>query len=481
MAKGLNIEENLLFEKKHSLDCDIKDIDTSNIGIETRSDLDLPNIAESEVVRHFVRLSQKNYSIDTGFYPLGSCTMKHNPRLNEKVARLDGFADLHPMQPSSTSQGALELMYELQDWLSELSGLPAISLNPAAGAHGEMAGIMIVKKYHDINSNNKKYIIVPDSAHGTNPATAKMCGYDIKTVPSTKDGTVDIDKFKELVDGDVAGMMITNPNTCGIFEYQIDVIADILHKHDALLYCDGANFNAIMGKAKPGEFGVDVMHFNLHKTFSTPHGGGGPGSGPIAVTEKLRSYLPLPVVDKEDDSYILNHDVKHSIGRIKGFQGHFGMFVRALSYMKSLGKDGLKQASEDAVLNANYILHHLKNDFDVPFDNFCMHECLLTDKFQKKYDVTTHDIAKTLIEEGMHPMTVYFPLIVQGAMLIEPTETETKESIDHFIEVMKKIANIARNDSGSLKNNPVSTPRKRLDEVKAARNPILTFDEINQV
>lgn len=472
--RGLNFEENLIFEKESgdSSGVDFADVQLKNIrtGQGERKSIGLPNLSEPQVVRHFVRLSKQNYAIDNGFYPLGSCTMKHNPRINEKLARLPGFAAIHPLQEAETVQGALELMYNLQNWLSELSGLPGVTLNPAAGAHGELAGMMVIRKAHEAKGSARKVVLVPESAHGTNPATAAACGYETKEVAANKNGTIDIDAFKAALNDNVAAVMLTNPNTCGLFEPDAKQVADLIHKIGGYFYCDGANFNAIVGKVRPADFGVDVMHFNLHKTFSTPHGGGGPGSGPIAVAKELIPYLPVPLVQKHGDKYVLLDESSASIGRLKGFQGQFGMFVRALSYMKSHGADGLKQVAEDAVLNANYILSQLKDDYYVPFAGTCMHECLLTDKFQKEHHVTTNDIAKTLIEYGFHPMTVYFPLVVQGAMLIEPTETETKASLDRFIAVMKHIASQTKNGNGeSFTQNPVSSPRKKIDEVKAVK------------
>lgn len=479
-SRGLNFEENLIFEKESGDESgvDLREVDLPSlrIGVAARDKIGLPNLSEPQIVRHFVRLSQKNYSIDSGFYPLGSCTMKHNPRINEKVARFPGFANIHPLQDDSTVQGALELMYGLQEWLAELSGLPAVTLNPAAGAHGELAGIMVIRKRHEAKGNSRRVVLVPESAHGTNPATAAFCGYTTREITATKEGTVDIDAFKNALNEDVAALMLTNPNTCGLFEGKAQEVADLLHKNGSYFYCDGANFNAIVGKVKPGDFGVDVMHFNLHKTFSTPHGGGGPGSGPIAVTEELRPHLPIPYVVKQGDRYVLQKDSEATIGRIKGFNGQFGMFVRAYSYIMSHGADGLKQVAEDAVLNANYILSQLKDHYHVPFKGTCMHECLLSDKLQKEQGVTTHHIAKTLIEYGMHPMTVYFPLVVQGAMLIEPTETETKASLDRFINVMKMIAVETKNGNGEqFTHNPVSTPRMQLDELTAAKKPHLVW------
>ena len=479
--RGLNVEENLLFEKGTNGACGVDLPEPANTPLRTgapaRDKVGLPEVSEPQVMRHFVRLSKLNYAIDTGMYPLGSCTMKHNPRLNEKIARHPGFAQIHPLQPESTMQGALELIYNLEQWLCKLSGLSAATLNPAAGAHGEFAGIMVIHKAHEAKGRLRKTVLVPDSAHGTNPATAVACGYETKTIPSTKEGLVDVDAFKNALNDDVAALMLTNPNTCGLFEPNAKEIADVLHKAGAYFYCDGANFNALVGRVRPADFGVDVMHFNLHKTFSTPHGGGGPGCGPIAVSKELAPYLPVPKIVKHGDHYHLVNEDPNSIGRLKGFNGQFGMMVRALSYMMSHGADGLRQVAEDAVLNANYILSQLRDLYHVPFPDVpCMHECLLTDKLQKDKGVTTMDIAKTLIEYGIHPMTVYFPLVVQGAMLIEPTETETKSSLDHFIDVMKMIAKETAAGKGeAMHDNPVSTPRKRLDEVGAARNPVLKW------
>jgi glycine dehydrogenase subunit 2 len=487
---GLHYDEPLLWEKSQ---CDHPGVDlpepsgeSLRTGQTARDYIGLPQISEPETVRHFVRLSTKNYSIDSGFFPLGSCTMKHNPRLNERMARLPGFAHIHPMQPDESVQGALKLVHELQQWLAELTGLPGVCLTPAAGAHGELAGIMTIARAHELKGNtHKKVILIPDSAHGTNPATASMCGFQIRVIPTRETGRVTLAAFEEaLGDGkDIAGMMVTNPNTCGLFERDINAIADRLHEAGGYFYCDGANFNALVGKIRPVDFGVDVMHINLHKTFSTPHGGGGPGSGPICVSKELQLYMPKPIVTYRNGSYQLEaeSDRETSCGRIKGFQGQFGMHVRALTYMMSHGSDGLRQVSEDAVLNANYILAQLKNDFHVPYDGPCMHECLLTDKIQKESGVTTLDIAKALIEHGLHPMTVYFPLVVQGAMLIEPTETESKDSLDRFVCVMKEIAaDVKKGDTAKFHDYPVSAPARRLDEVKAAREPQLRWKGENQ-
>jgi glycine dehydrogenase subunit 2 len=484
-SRALNYEEPLLWDYTQNEASGVDLPRTKNTPLRTgqgaRAEIGLPQLKEPQVLRHFVRLSTKNFSIDTGFFPLGSCTMKHNPRLNEKMARLDGFANIHPMQPDCTVQGALELMFTLQNWLGELTGLREVCLTPAAGAHGELAGIKTIKRAHEMNGQGHRTIILcPDSAHGTNPATAAMCGYEIRVIPTKENGCVTLEAFKEaLGDGqNIAGMMVTNPNTCGLFEMDIKICADLLHEAGGYFYCDGANFNALVGNIRPADFGVDVMHINLHKTFSTPHGGGGPGSGPICVNEKLAAYLPYPIVLKTENGFKLekSDDRPTSFGRLRGFQGQFGMFVRALTYMMSHGADGLRQVSSDAVLNANYILAHLKEDYHAPFgDRTCMHEVLLTDKIQKESGVTTIDIAKTLIEYGIHPMTVYFPMVVSGAMLIEPTETESKETIDRFIAVMKMIAKDVRaGDTEKLHSYPISSPRRRLDEVKAARQPILT-------
>ena len=489
--RGLNYEENLLWEKEHSEHSGVDFPELKNIpirtGMDIRDDIGLPQLSEPQVVRHFVRMSTWNYSIDHGFFPLGSCTMKHNPRLNEKVARMKGFAHIHPMQPVSTAQGALELMHDLQNWLAELTGLPGVCLAPAAGAHGELAGMMTIKRAHESQGNeHKKIILAPDSSHGTNPATAVMCGFEVRSIPTADTGRLSVEAFKEALyrtddeGADIAGMMVTNPNTCGLFETDMLEISELLHAVGGYFYCDGANFNAIVGKARPAGFGADVMHINLHKTFSTPHGGGGPGSGPICCTEELAQYMPVPTVIKGDDgAYTLETSDERptTLGQLKAFQGQFGMFVRALSYMMSHGADGLRQVSEDAVLNANYILSQLSDDFHAPYGGQpCMHECLLTDKKQKEHGVSTLDMAKALVEYGYHPMTVYFPLVLAGTMLIEPTETESKDAIDRFIATMKDIASDVREgDTEKFHNFPQSTPRKRLDEVKAARNPILRW------
>jgi glycine dehydrogenase subunit 2 len=494
--RALHYEETLLWEKERS---DRSGVDMPapagtplHTGQEPREKIGLPQVSEPQALRHFVRMSTWNYSIDHGFFPLGSCTMKHNPRLNEKMARLPGFAHIHPMQPVSTVQGALGLMHDLQDWLAELTNLPGVCLTPAAGAHGELAGMMTIRRAHETKGQGaRKIVLTPDSAHGTNPATAVTCGYEVRNIPTKENGMLTVEAFKEALyktdptGADVAAMMVTNPNTCGLFEKDILEIADLLHEAGGYFYCDGANFNALVGKIRPGDFGVDVMHINLHKTFSTPHGGGGPGSGPICCTEELAPYLPVPTVVKDGEDYKLEYeaDRPETLGRLKGYQGQFGMHVRALSYMLSHGRDGLKQVSEDAVLNANYTLRSLEGDYHAPFAHQgpCMHEALLTDKHQKANGVQTLDIAKALVERGFHPMTVYFPLVLPGTMLIEPTETESKTAIDRFITVMKDIAEQAKAESAqdTFHNFPQSSPRRRLDEVKAARNPVLRWKDVD--
>lgn len=495
-TRGLQYEENLLWEKERS---DAPGVDLpplknvqSRTGQKNREHIGLPQVSEPQVVRHFVRLSTWNYSIDHGFFPLGSCTMKHNPRVNEKLARLAGFAHIHPFQPESTVQGALGLMYELQHYLAELTGLPGVCLSPAAGAHGELAGMMTIRRAHEAkgDAGKKKIVLIPDSAHGTNPATAVICGYEVREIPTKLSGRLTVESFKEALyqtdpeGADVAAMMVTNPNTCGLFERDIVEISDLLHKAGGYFYCDGANFNALVGKVRPADFGVDVMHINLHKTFSTPHGGGGPGSGPICVTDELSPYKPVPVVlkDSGNDTYTLatDKDFPETLGKLRGFNGQFGMHVRALAYMLSHGADGLRDVSENAVLNANYILSCLKDDYHVPYEGPCMHECMITDKHQKGEtrgdDVTTLDIAKTLVEFGYHPMTVYFPLVLPGTMLIEPTETESKDAMDRFIGVMKHVAEeVKAGNRDQFHHYPQSTPRRRLDEVMAARKPVLSW------
>ena len=437
----------------------------------------LPEAAEVDVVRHFTRLSTFNHGVDTGFYPLGSCTMKYNPKVNEMLSRLPGFMNLHPYQPEELTQGALQLMSELQADLAEITGMDAFTLQPAAGAHGEMTGILIVKAYHAHRQDTKRTkVIVPDSAHGTNPATAAMAGFEIIQVPSNDRGGVDIEELRKAANDEVAALMLTNPNTLGLFDENIKEIAEIIHNVGGLVYYDGANANAIMGIARPGDMGFDVVHLNLHKTFSTPHGGGGPGSGPVGVKEFLAPFLPKPVViRKADGSYALDHDRPLSIGKVRAFYANFAVAVKAYAYIRSLGGEGLKRASENAVLNANYLMAVLKEHYYLPYERTCMHEFIITPKNLKPYGVHTLDIAKRLLDYGYHPPTIYFPLIVEEAMMIEPTETESLETLEQFAETLIKIAEEARTDADLVKSAPHTTVVTRLDEVGAARKPDLRW------
>jgi glycine dehydrogenase subunit 2 len=435
------------------------------------SELDLPELYEVDIIRHYTNLSNKNYGLDTGFYPLGSCTMKYNPKINEDTARYDGFANLHPLQPDDCTQGSLQLLHELELSLSEIAGMDRTTLQPAAGAHGELTGVMIIKAYHEKRGEaHRNKIIVPDSAHGTNPATAGMAGYKIVEIKSTKDGLVDLDALRAAVGDDTAGLMLTNPNTLGIFDKGIKDIAEIVHEAGGLLYYDGANANAILGYARPGDMGFDVVHFNLHKTFSTPHGGGGPGSGPVGVKKELVPFLPVPMVEKKDDKYFLDYDYPDSIGKVKDFYGHFGILVRAYTYILTMGSDGLKKASEMAVLNANYLCSQLKDYYHLPIDTIYKHEFVLGGLKDTLSEVTTLDIAKRLLDLGYHPPTIYFPLIINEALMIEPTETESKETLDEFIQAMIQIAKEAESDPAILKSAPNRTKVRRPNEVKAARD-----------
>ena len=441
----------------------------------------VPEVSEVDVVRHFTRISTWNYSIDLGMYPLGSCTMKYNSRLNERVARIPGFANLHPLAPAEDAQGALQLIYELQESLSEITGLAGVSLQPAAGAHGEMTGIMIIRAFIDARDGEgasaaRRVMLIPDSAHGTNPASANLAGFTVKTIRSTADGFTDLEHLRELCSaGDVAGLMLTNPNTLGLFEKNITEICRIVHDAGGLVYMDGANMNALVGVARPGDMGVDVIHLNLHKTFSTPHGGGGPGCGPCCCTKELEPFLPVPRVVRDTDAYRLDFDRPQSIGRVKAFFGNFGMMVRALAYIQTHGPDGLREATEAAVLNARYVAAGLVSDYDRPFSADPMHEVVFTDKRQTRKGVHTLDIAKRLIDYGFHPMTIYFPLIVQGAMLIEPTESVGRQELDQFVAAMHSIAREALEDPETVINAPHSTRIGRLDEAAAARKPILRW------
>jgi glycine dehydrogenase subunit 2 len=442
----------------------------------------LPGLTEPEAVRHYTRLSRQNYAIDLGPFPLGSCTMKHNPRLNEKMARLPGFADLHPLQPQQTVRGAYGVMHELAHWLVTLTGMEAVALSPKAGAHGELCGLLCIRAAHEAKGDARSVILVPESAHGTNPATAAFAGYKVEAIPGTADGRVDLAAFETRLGPDVAGVMITNPNTCGLFEREMKAISDAVHAAGGYVYCDGANFNAIVGKVRPGDLGIDAMHINLHKTFSTPHGGGGPGSGPVVLSAALAPFAPLPFVTPDGDGLRLVEeedapaDAPQAFGRMVAFHGQMGMFTRALTYILSHGADGLRQVAEDAVLNANYVLRSLDGLLDAPFGQSgpCMHEALFSDS-NLPDGFSTLDIAKGLIDEGFHPMTVYFPLVVHGAMLVEPTETESKQGLDRLIASLRSVAERALAGDESLKSAPHYAPRRRLDETQAARKPVLVW------
>ncbi len=436
---------------------------------------DLPELSQLDLVRHYTNLSQRNFGLDAGFYPLGSCTMKYNPKINEVASRLPGFAFSHPLQPENLAQGSLALMHAMEGYLAEISGMDAVSLQPAAGAQGELTGLKLIKAYHRHRQDKRDKVIVPDSAHGTNPATVTVCGMETVEIKSFPDGSIDLEALKNAVGPDTAALMLTNPSTLGLFESNIKEIAKIVHEAGGLLYYDGANANAVMGIARPGDMGFDVVHFNLHKTFSTPHGGGGPGSGPIGVKKELMPFLPTPVVREKDGKYFLADDLPLSIGRMHSFYGNFGVIVRAYAYIRAMGGDGLRQASEDAVLNANYCLSRLKEAFDSPFSRYCMHECVLTSKKQKEFGVKTLDIAKRLLDYGYHPPTIYFPLIVEEALMIEPTETESKETLDGFIAAMLSIAEEAAKQPETVKNAPHTTVVRRLDEATAARKPVVKW------
>jgi len=437
----------------------------------------LPELAELDLVRHFTRLSKRNHGVDDGFYPLGSCTMKYNPKRNERMARIPGFAQIHPLQPIETVQGALELMYNLQLELAEITGMDEVSLQPAAGAHGEWTGLMMIRAYHEARGEQRTTVIVPDTAHGTNPASATVAGYRTVTVKSNERGGVDLEELRKAVNEDTAALMLTNPSTLGLFEDQIIEIAEIVHEAGGLLYYDGANANAILGYARPGDMGFDVVHLNLHKTFTTPHGGGGPGSGPVGVKSQLIPFLPKPRVEQQGDQFVLNWDRPQSIGKVKGFWGNFGINVRAYAYIRTMGPDGLKRVTEDAVLNANYMMARLKPHFDLPFDQVCKHEFVLSGRqFKKEYGVKTLDIAKRLLDFGVHPPTIYFPLNVEESIMIEPTETENLQTLDGFCDIMIQIAEEARTNPDLVKNAPYNTKVNRLDETTAARNPVLRFE-----
>jgi len=434
-----------------------------------------PEVSEIGVIRHFTRLSQWNFSVDHGFYPLGSCTMKYNPKINEDIARTPAFTNSHPLQQEQLSQGNLQLMYELAQDLAEISGMDKVSLQPAAGAQGELAGMMMVRAYHQKNGNPRKKVLLPDSAHGTNPATSTLSGYEVVSLKSNDLGLLNPQVVKNAMDENVAALMLTNPNTLGLFEKDILEITEIVHDKGGLVYCDGANLNALMGISKIGDMGVDVMHFNLHKTFSTPHGGGGPGSGPVGVKNNLIPFLPIPIIDQKNNRYFLNYDHPQSIGKLKGFYGNFSIFLRAYAYIKTLGKENIRKVSEIAVLNANYIRSRLKEDFHLAYESPSLHECVFSDKNQLQHGVSTLDIAKALIDYGFHPPTIYFPLIVKGALMIEPTETEAKKTLDKFVEAMKDIAKRTKEDPKSLHHTPLKSKVSRLDETLAARKPKLRW------
>jgi glycine dehydrogenase subunit 2 len=498
--RGLMLEEPLIFESGDfagtGVDLEAVPPHRSRLGgLERRAPIGLPGLSEGETVRHYTRLSRQNYGIDLGLFPLGSCTMKHNPRLNEKLARLPGFADIHPLQPQDSVQGALELIHRLQHWLCTLTNMPAVAMAPKAGAHGELCGMLAIRAAHAARGDVRRVVLVPESAHGTNPATAAFCGYAVESIPADARGRVDLAALRARLGDDVAAVMITNPNTCGLFEPDMIAIADAVHAAGAYVYCDGANFNAIVGRVRPGDLGIDAMHINLHKTFSTPHGGGGPGSGPVVFSAALAPFAPLPFVVEEEaapgsrglqssrfhlveEETASAEDHGASFGRMAAFHGQMGMFVRALAYMMSHGADGLRQVAEDAVLNANYVLRGLEDVLTAPFaaSGPCMHEALFDDHFLDGTGIATLDFAKALIDEGFHPMTMYFPLVVHGAMLVEPTETESKARLDQFIEAMRALAGAARaGETARFQGAPHFAPRARLDETRAARQPVLAW------
>ncbi len=492
--RGLQMEEPLIFEQDAEGRCgvDLPEPDSESAenrlgGLERQGPVGLPGLSEPQVVRHYVRLSRFNYGIDMGLYPLGSCTMKHNPRLNEKMARVPGLGDIHPLQPESTVQGALELIDTLAHWLKTLTGMPAVAMSPAAGAHGELCGLMSIRAALEDRGAARARVLVPESAHGTNPATAAMCGYRVDPVPANERGRIDLKAFEAKLGDDVAAIMLTNPNTCGLFENDVIRVADMIHEAGGFFYCDGANLNAIMGRVRPGDLGIDAMHLNLHKTFSTPHGGGGPGSGPVVLSEALAPFAPLPwVVHGEGGFELVEHKGNgtgagdgvgvRSIGRMKGFHGQMGMFIRALAYMMSHGGDGLRRSAEDAVLAANYVMASLQDVMSPAFPGPCMHECLFDDSFLKDSGITTLDFAKAMIDEGYHPMTMYFPLVVHGALLVEPTESESRDSLDLFIATLRFLAERARaGDTPRFAEAPRFAPRRRLDETAAARKPVLRW------
>ncbi len=488
--RALMLEEPLLFERGSLENCgvdlpDVPVVQDRLAGLGRARVIGLPALSEPETVRHYTRLSRQNYGIDLGIFPLGSCTMKHNPRLNEKMARLPGFADIHPLQPQATVQGALQLIDTLATWLKTLTGMPEVAMSPKAGAHGELCGMLAIRAALEARGDARSVVLVPESAHGTNPATAAFCGYAVENIPANARGRVDVDALLARLGPDVAAVMITNPNTCGLFEPDMIAICEAVHAAGGFVYCDGANFNAIVGRVRPGDLGIDAMHINLHKTFSTPHGGGGPGSGPVVFSAALAPFAPLPFIRKVKDGFELveemqarqSKDHDRSFGRMVAFHGQMGMFVRALAYMMSHGADGLRLVAEDAVLNANYILASLKDVFTAPFAHTgpCMHEALFSDDFLDGTGLTTLDFAKAMIDEGFHPMTMYFPLVVHGAMLVEPTETESKASLDQLVGALRSLAARMLEAPDAFRTSPHMAPRRRLDETAAARKPVLGY------
>jgi len=482
---GLILNEPLIFErgakgrKGYSLPrLDVDRVSPENVWPRKfiRKDLEgFPEMSEVEIVRHFTRLSQWNYGVDSGFYPLGSCTMKYNPKVNEELARLSGFAGAHPYQPEEISQGALQLMYDLERFLCEISGMDRVTLQPSAGAQGELTGMLMIRAYLTDRGNPRQKVLIPDTAHGTNPASSSLCGYQVIQVRSNERGVLFPQAVEEKMDEEVAALMVTNPNTLGLFEENICQVAEIVHQKGGQVYCDGANLNALMGRARVGDMGVDVLHFNLHKTFSTPHGGGGPGAGPVGVKGHLADYLPVPTITRKGEHVQFDYDRPKTIGKVRSFFGNFGVLVRAYAYILSLGAEGLRRASLVALLNANYIRARLKDHYHLPYDFPCMHECVFSDRLQSKYGVTALDIAKRLMDYGFHPPTIYFPLVVHGALMIEPTESESKETLDQFIEAMVRIAREAETEPELLREAPHKTKISRLDEVLANRKPLLRW------
>lgn len=483
-TRGLLMKEPLIFERsrkgrrgvmppEEEIPQDVKGLIPEEA---LRKDIEgFPEVSEIDVIRHFTRLSQWNYGVDTGFYPLGSCTMKYNPKVNEDVVRFKGFAHLHPYQPEETFQGVLKLLFELENFLCEISGMDAVTLQPAAGAHGELTGMLMVRRYFEDRGEDRRKVLIPDTAHGTNPASCTLAGFEAIEVRSGRDGVLHVADIAPLVKDDVAALMLTNPNTLGLFEREIKEIASLIHSKGGLVYCDGANLNALMGIVKMGDLGVDIIQFNLHKTFSAPHGGGGPGSGPVGVRSILEPYLPIPRIVRDGDRYRLDPDRPKSIGKVRGFFGSLPALIKAYTYIRRMGGRGLKRASELAVLNANYIKERLKGHYHLPYDSPCMHECVFTDRIQSRHGVKTLDIAKRLIDYGYHPPTIYFPLVVSGAIMIEPTETESKETLDGFISAMVAIAEEAEKEPEKVKGAPHKTKTGRCDEVRAARKPIVRW------